>query len=82
MKDKNKNNPTRTRTSRTKTRFVRPTYKSVTERLVAAMRDVRGHRQMNAHESPESQAAWDRLTLAVLEAERVLQVKITRGHIR
>lgn len=46
------------------------------------MRDVRGHRQMNAHESPESQAAWDRLTLAVLEAERVLQVKITRGHIR
>jgi hypothetical protein len=44
---------------------------SVTD-LIAAVRAVRQHRQMNAAEPPESQDAWDRLALAVLETERAL----------
>ena len=44
-------------------------------RLVAAVRDVRQRRAMNAAEPPELQDAWDRLTLTVLEAERVLMEK-------
>lgn len=42
-------------------------------RLIVAVREVRGHRQMNASESPDMQDAWDRLTLAVLEAEQILK---------
>jgi hypothetical protein len=41
--------------------------------LIVAVKDVRAHRQVNAHESGESQDAWDRLALAVLESERLLE---------
>lgn len=47
----------------------------VLRKLVAAVRDVRQRRAMNAAEPPELQDAWDRLALAVLEAERVLAGK-------
>lgn len=41
--------------------------------LVAAVHAVRKYRQMNAAEPPESQDAWDRLIIAVLEAEHILR---------
>ena len=41
-------------------------------RLVTEVRRVRRHRQMNAAEPPAAQDAWDRLHLAVLEAEQAL----------
>lgn len=40
--------------------------------LVAAVRDVQTHREMNAAEPPEVQDSWDRLKIAVLESERTL----------
>lgn len=42
-------------------------------KVLAAVKDVRAHRRMNAPEDPETQDAWDRLRVAVLEAERTLQ---------
>jgi hypothetical protein len=42
-------------------------------RLMSAARDVRRRRDMTAAEPPATQEAWDRLQLAVLEAERVLR---------
>jgi len=41
-------------------------------KLIAAVRDVQTHRQMNAAEPPAQQDAWERLQLAVLESERIL----------
>lgn len=46
--------------------------------LVAAVRDVQAHREMNASESPAMQDAWDRLRVAVLEAEQVLQKPVDK----
>jgi hypothetical protein len=43
------------------------------ERLMGAVRTVRGRRNMNAPEPPEMQDAWDRLMLLVLESELVLR---------
>jgi hypothetical protein len=56
-----------------KIRAVRPQWKEICSRLVLAMRDVRGHRQMNAAESPETQDAWDRLKVVMIEVERLLE---------
>lgn len=42
------------------------------QRLLITVRVVRQRRAMNAAEPPELQDAWDRLTLAVLEADWVL----------
>jgi len=53
-------------------------YPETLRRVLAAVHDVRTHRQMNAAESPASQDAWDRLRIAVLEAEqRLYPVKKT-----
>ncbi|MDE2020916.1 MAG: hypothetical protein KGJ13_11320 [Patescibacteria group bacterium] len=46
-------------------------------RLIVAVNDVWAHRQMNAHESPETQDAWDRLRIAVLESEHLLNKSIS-----
>jgi hypothetical protein len=42
-------------------------------KLIAAVCDVRAHRQMTSPEPPDMQDSWDRLQIAVLEAERILQ---------
>jgi hypothetical protein len=52
---------------------IRPRYEIILRRLIAAVRDVRARREMNAAESPATQDAWDRLQLAVLEAEQRLE---------
>jgi len=65
MKDKKKKN-------RTKLKIVQPRYEIVLRRLIAAVHDAQAHRQMNAAEPPETQDAWDRLKLAVLESEQRL----------
>jgi hypothetical protein len=41
-------------------------------KMIAVVHDVRKYRQMNAAEPPAQQDAWDRLQIAVLEAERLL----------
>ena len=46
--------------------------------LVTAIREVRGHRAVKSFESPEMQDAWDRLHIAVLEAERILQKPVDK----
>ena len=46
--------------------------------LVAAVRDVQARREMNASEPPATQDAWDRLKVAVLESERLLQKPVDK----
>jgi hypothetical protein len=46
--------------------------------LIAAAAGVRARRRMNAPEDPETQDAWDRLRVAVLEAERALQKSVDK----
>lgn len=41
--------------------------------LVHAVHRVRGFREMNAAEDPETQAAWDHLQVAVLKAGQILR---------
>lgn len=48
-------------------------YERALLRLVAEVRRVREHREIDAAEPPATQDAWDRLHIAVLEAERVLR---------
>ena len=49
------------------------TLQDTIHRLLITIRNVRLHRDMNAAEPPAVQDSWDRLKIAVLEAERILQ---------
>lgn len=44
--------------------------------ILAAVQDVFRHRNMNSPEPPATQEAWNRLNLAVLETERLLDKQI------
>jgi Zn-dependent oligopeptidase len=46
--------------------------------LIAAIADVRSHRDVQSYESPEMQNAWDRLRVATMEAERALQKPVDK----
>ena len=51
---------------------------AIFRQLVQAVHEVQSLHQMNAAHSPAAQGAWDRLRVAVLESERILEKPVDK----